>query len=30
METQNVGPDPYTRRNFYGQITRKGNKVMVK
>lgn len=25
-----VGPDPYTKRNFYGQITRKGDKVVVK
>ena len=25
-----VGPDPYTRRNFYGTITRKGDKMVVK
>lgn len=25
-----VGPDPYTSRKFYGQITRKGDKVTVK
>ena len=25
-----VGPDPYTKRNFYGNITRKGDKVTVK
>lgn len=25
-----VGPDPHTRRNFYGQIVRKGDKVTVK
>lgn len=25
-----VGPDPYTKRNFYGQITRSGQKVVVK
>jgi hypothetical protein len=25
-----VGPDPHTKRNFYGQITRKGDKVVVK
>ncbi len=24
-----VGPDPYTKRNFYGTITREGNKVKV-
>lgn len=25
-----VGPDPYTKRNFYGQITRVGEKITVK
>lgn len=25
-----VGPDPYTDRKFYGQISRKGDKVTVK
>jgi len=25
-----VGPDPYTKRNFYGNITRKGGKITVK
>lgn len=25
-----VGPDPHTKRSFYGQITRKGDKVTVK
>lgn len=25
-----VGPDPYTSRKFYGTITRKGGKVVVK
>jgi hypothetical protein len=25
-----VGPDPYTKRNFYGSITRKGEKITVK
>lgn len=25
-----VGPDPYTARNFYGQITRKGDKVTIR
>ena len=25
-----VGPDPHTKRNFYGQIVRKGVKVVVK
>jgi len=24
-----VGPDPYTRRNFYGQIIKKDGKVRV-
>jgi len=25
-----VGPDPYSKRNFYGQISRAGGKVVVK
>jgi len=25
-----VGPDPYTKRNFYGQIHRVGGRVVVK
>ena len=25
-----VGPDPHRKRNFYGSITRKGNKITVK
>jgi hypothetical protein len=25
-----VGPDPYKKRNYYGQITRKGDKFTVK
>lgn len=25
-----VGPDPYTKRNFYGSISRKNGKVSVK
>ena len=25
-----VGPDPYTKRNFYGTIERVGGKVVVK
>lgn len=25
-----VGPDPYTKRNFYGQIVRSGGRIMVK
>ena len=25
-----VGPDPYTKRNFYGQIVRVGEKVTVR
>lgn len=24
-----VGPDPYTKRTFYGNIRRVGNKIMV-
>jgi hypothetical protein len=24
-----VGPDPYTKRNFYGNIKRKGDKISV-
>lgn len=24
-----VGPDPYTKRNFYGRITRKGDVIKV-
>jgi hypothetical protein len=25
-----VGPDPFTKRNFYGQVTRKGTAIRVK
>jgi hypothetical protein len=25
-----VGPDPYTRRNFYGQIIKSGDRITVK
>ena len=25
-----VGPDPYTKRSFYGTITKKGDKITVK
>lgn len=25
-----VGPDPYKTRNFYGQISRRGDKITVK
>ena len=25
-----VGPDPYTARNFYGQVKRTGSKITVK
>jgi len=25
-----VGPDPYTKRNFYGQILRVGERITVK
>ena len=25
-----VGPDPYTKRSFYGQVSRQGIKVTVK
>lgn len=29
-EVHFVGPDPYTKRNFYGTITRKGDKFTVR
>jgi hypothetical protein len=25
-----VGPDPYTKRNFYGSIERRGSRITVK
>lgn len=25
-----VGPDPFTKRNFYGSISRKGDKIVIK
>ena len=25
-----VGPDPYTKRSFYGTITKKGDKITIK
>jgi len=25
-----VGPDPYTKRNFYGNVTVRGDKVTIK